>query len=77
MSPCAHTCSWGIIIDKGYQDKGAVQGVITTKLKGASLYNWSEGNDDQFLQNCQISPEWAVYDSADYLIPPRVRAVDL
>ena len=64
-----HTHSWGIIIQKGYQDVGAVKGSVTTKVKGAAFYNGSR----QFMDHCPKSDHpWIVYDVADYIVPPQV-----
>ena len=60
---------YGIVLQKGYQKFGSVSGIVTTKLKGASLYNGSYGN---FSQNCDDDPEDFTFDVADYVIPPQV-----
>ena len=49
---------------------GPVSSIVTTKIKGASLYNGSLGWE--FMQNCPAE-ESAVFDTADYTIPPRVQ----
>ena len=60
-----------ILTHKGYQKTGPVQGAVTTKLKGAWLYNATENGS--FTQNCTDSDEgWMVFDPADYIIPPQV-----
>lgn len=61
-------CSYGIIVQKGYQTYGTVQGTVTTKLKGASVYR---GNMT-FMDGCAMAKrEWIVYDVADFVIPPQ------
>ena len=70
-TPCTH--SYAIVLQKGYQKTGPVQGAVTTKVKGAWLYNTSESGS--FTQNCNdsiVNEEWMVFDPADYIIPPQV-----
>ena len=72
-TPRTHTHSYAIVLQKGYQKTGPVQGAVTTKVKGAWLYNTSESGS--FTQNCTDSianEEWMVFDPADYIIPPQV-----
>lgn len=61
---------YGIVVQKGYQKMGPVHSTVTTKIKGASLYNGSLGWD--FMQNCPTEERNStVFDTADYIIPPR------
>ena len=61
---------YGIILEKGYQKTGGVAGVVTTKLKGAWVYNGTE----DFTQNCDdpVALTTAPWDIADLVIPPEV-----
>ena len=69
-SPLPPSCSYGIVLQKGYQRTAPVQGTVTNKVKGASFYN----GDTTFMQNCMIdlNQTWSVYDTSDYVIPPQV-----
>lgn len=61
---------YGIVYEKGYQKAGSVQSIVTTKVKGAYVYNGSE----IYAQNC-ADPEGickAPWDVADVIIPPEV-----
>ena len=59
-----------MIWEKGYQKTGPVQSAVTTKLKGASLFNGSQ----DFMVNCvnESSDDGVVFDVGDYVIPPQV-----
>ena len=66
-----YTHRYGIIYDKGYQKSGSVSGTVTTKMKGAYLFN----NSDEFMDGCEDYfnlSSFSVYDPADYVIPPQV-----
>ena len=61
---------YGIVLQKGYQKTGPVSSVVTTKVKGASVYNGTE----DYTQNC-IDGEGlstAPWDVGDLIIPPEV-----
>jgi len=48
-----------------------VVGTVTTKMKGAYLFN----NSADFMIGCEDYfnlDSWSVYDPADYVIPPQV-----
>ena len=67
------SCRYGIIVQKGYQKTGNVVGTVTTKMKGAYLFN--DTSDTSNFDGCDRyfndSP-FIVYDPADYVIPPQV-----
>lgn len=61
--------SFGIVYEKGYQKFGPVAGVVTTKLKGASIYDGSYGD---FNPTCNGTDNFT-FDVGDFVIPPQVR----
>ncbi len=61
---------YGIVYQKGYQDLEVVQGVVTTKVKGASLTL----DPSSFSTGCGLS-EYYSLDHVDLVVPPHVSVI--
>ncbi|XP_064392414.1 P2X purinoceptor 4-like isoform X2 [Halichondria panicea] len=64
----AYVIVYGIVLQKGYQKTGPVSSVVTTKVKGASVYNGTEDYTQHCIDGEGLST--APWDVGDLIIPP-------